>query len=443
MTRTAFFTIVLLLCLAAPPAGHTQTVMGIRDCLDYGFANSPSVRAAAHAVQAGEQGRKAARADFLPALSTTYSFSRVESEQSRGTVDSDYLNQYIRNFTVSLSQTLYAGSRIINAYHKAKLRTDMARADLSLAELELAYNIETAFFKLAKAKEDVTIAGDSVKRLREGVNSARAHLEKNLVPYTEVLTAEVDLADARQKLSIAGNDVNRARVALFALMNMPLCDDVRFEGGLDFFNPDFTAEFAACRAEAEANRPDICRLEKEAAAAKKDAAVSLGRYLPMVKLDMGYHDQNKDYDRQSRNRDQRNRYWTAGVTASWELFDGGRAWYNRNASLEDVSRAQALIKKAKLSIGEGIRKALFSIEEADLRARDAREAVTAARENYKVEKRRLETGLSTIPRLLDAQIRLTRAQGNYTRALLDYQLGRAELMFMMGETHKKTISKGD
>jgi outer membrane protein TolC len=49
-----------------------------------------------------------------------------------------------------------------------------------------------------------------------------------------------------------------------------------------------------------------------------------------------------------------------------------------------------------------------------------------------MEERRLEAGLTTIPMLLDAQIRLARAQGNYTRAMLDYQLGRAELGFMLG-----------
>jgi outer membrane protein len=57
----------------------------------------------------------------------------------------------------------------------------------------------------------------------------------------------------------------------------------------------------------------------------------------------------------------------------------------------------------------------------------------AARENYAMEERRLQAGLTTIPMLLDAQIRLARAQGNQIQAKLDYQLARAELGFMMGE----------
>jgi outer membrane protein TolC len=131
-------------------------------------------------------------------------------------------------------------------------------------------------------------------------------------------------------------------------------------------------------------------------------------------------------------RDQRNRYWSAGVTASWELFDGGRSWYRRKKSLNQVYQVREQIKEIQLFIREGIRKALFSIAEADDRTAAAKVAVTAARENYTMEERRLEAGLTTIPMLLDAQIRLARAQGNYTRAMLDYQLGRAELGFMLG-----------
>jgi outer membrane protein TolC len=97
-----------------------------------------------------------------------------------------------------------------------------------------------------------------------------------------------------------------------------------------------------------------------------------------------------------------------------------------------VYQVREQIKEIQLFIREGIRKALFSIAEADDRTAAAKVAVTAARENYAMEERRLEAGLTTIPMLLDAQIRLARAQGNYTRAMLDYQLGRAELGFMLG-----------
>ena len=309
-------------------------------------------------------------------------------------------------------------------------------ADRKLAGLELSYNIQTTFFQLMGANLNVKISEESVRRLEEGVKSASAYLEKSLISYSEVLSAQVDMADAEQRLSKARNDVNRKRVALFSLMNHPISEEVVFEGGTKFFADEYASEFEACWKIAKSNRPDLESLAKQVAMAEKKADIALGSYLPLVKFDLGYQDQNRDYDAltgYNQDRDQRNRYWTAGVNASWELFDGGRAWYQNQKSSLDAARIKAEIKRIQLAIQEVIRQALFSIAEAEYRTRGALGAVGAAKENYKVESRRLEVGLTTIPLLLDAQIRLTRAQGNYTQALLDYQLGRSELEFMMGE----------
>ena len=435
---------IIIICLLFVVTGsltgmcHAETVMNLSGCLEYGLENSPSVKEADYAVAATEESRKSVRADFLPSLSSSYSFSRIENISSTGSSDSDYLNQYIRNFSVTLSQVLYAGNRVINNYRKAKLDLEREQADQRLVRLELSYNIQATFFQLMGSKLDVRVAKGSVKRLKEGVESARAYLEKSLISYAQVLSAEVDLADARQQLSQAMNNVNRKRVALFSLMNHTVSGDVTFGGGLEFFGDDYPSGFENCWAVAGANRPDLESLAKQVGMKERDAAVSLGSYLPMVKMNLGYNDMNRDYDTitiedSSYDRDQRNRYWSAGVTASWDLFDGGRNWYNRTSILMQAQQVREQIKKTRLSIKEGIRKALFSIAEARLRTKSTQVAVEAAKEGFNVEKYRLAAGLATFSNLLDAQLRLTRAESNYTQAMLDYQLGRAELKFMMGE----------
>jgi len=418
---------------------HAGTVMNLSKCLEYGLENSPSVKEADYAVDAMEESRKSVRADFLPSLSSSYSLNRIESESSRGSSDADYLNQYIRNFSVTLSQVLYAGNRVINNYQKAKLDIERKEADRRLVRLELSYNIQATFFQLMGAKLDVRVAEESVKRLEEGVKSAKAYLEKSLISYAEVLSAQVDLADARQQMSQAMNNVNRKRVALFSLMNHPISGDVTFDGGLAFFGDENPSEFENCWEMARANRPDLESLAKQVAMKKKDASASLGSYLPLVKMNLGYNDMNRDYDSlrtSSNDRDQRNRYWSAGVTCSWDIFDGGKNWYNRSATLKEAQQISEKIQQTQLFIKEGIRKALFSITEARLRTKVTQGAVDAAEEGYQVEKHRLEAGLATFSNLLDAQVRLTRAQSNYTQAMLDYQLGQAELEFMMGESEE-------
>jgi outer membrane protein TolC len=173
--------------------------------------------------------------------------------------------------------------------------------------------------------------------------------------------------------------------------------------------------------------------------ARKDAAIALGRYLPSVRLDAAYNDQNRDYDEPGVSgsivfdRDQRNRYWTVGVNVSWELFDGGRAWYENRKYTVEQQKLETLINEAENTISSGIRKALLSMREAEQRLQGSLNSLAAAEEYYALEERRLNAGISTISDFLEAQSRLIRSQGSHAQAILDFRLAQSELNLMTGQ----------
>ena len=413
----------------------------LNNCIEYGLKNNPALKAAEFSVNSAVQNKKAVRADFLPSISSSYSLNSIISEDTKGPSETDYLDQDIINFSVRVSQVLYAGSKICNTFAKAKAQENMYLAEKKLTKLELIYNIETTFFQLMKTKQDVNIIADTVKRLKEGVKSADAFFQKQLVPYVDLLQAKVDLADAEQQLSMAKNSVNRVRVELFALMHIPLNDEINFTGGLDYYSLNYQITYEACLKKALKNRPDLESLKNQVIIYEKEAAISSGTYLPVIKFDAGYYDQDRDYDKLAYssytgyyNRDQRNKYWSAGVYATWNFFDGGRGWYQKEKYNYEVKKIKELIKDAESIIKTGIHKALFSLSEAEQRIKLASDAVNAAKEYYNREDKRLQAGIGTIPAFLDAQARLTRADGNHIQSLFDYQLARAELKLMAVET---------
>lgn len=79
----------------------------------------------------------------------------------------------------------------------------VVEAEAFMDQLELVYNIEITFYRLMKAKQDVIATSQAVERLAEGVRSAQAFFDGQLVPYVDVLQAQVDLADAIENLGIA------------------------------------------------------------------------------------------------------------------------------------------------------------------------------------------------------------------------------------------------
>ncbi|HBT87088.1 TolC family protein [Desulfobacter sp.] len=425
--------LTLFLGAATGPAWAGEQKMTLAQCLKTGMENNPSLKASRFDVDISTHGIKEARADFLPSVSSSYSMTPIRSISAKGySTDTDYVDKDIRSFSIRLTQILYAGSRITNTYQRARISEALAKTEMELAGMELAYRIETTFYKLMKAKQDVITTQESVNRLTESVKSAEAFLKRELVPWVNVLQARVDLADAQDLYKIAKNDVNRQRVELFSLMNQTMDPAIEFSGRL---NPLLATEpvFDDSLKYALENRPDIKSLVYQLEIADKNAKIAVGKYLPTVKFDVGYYDRDDEYEQLAEKRDQRNRYWSGGVTASWDLFDGGRAWYEKEKYNTQAQKISALIEDAKNAIATGIYNALYSMNEAKQRIKSCAEGLTAANEYYDVEENRLKAGLSTIPSLLDAQDRLLRAQANETRATLDYQLAVSELKFYTGK----------
>jgi outer membrane protein len=425
-----------MLVLVAELAWAGQT-MTLDQCLKTGLEKNPSLNASRFRVDSAGSDVKMARADFLPSLSSSYNASSIFDNQASGPTKQDYLDQNIHSFTVKMSQILYAGSRIVNTYSKTKIMEKASEADMQLVRLEVAYNIESTFFKVMKARQDTIAATEAVERLTESVKSAELFLRKELVPMVDVLKARVDLADAENQLGVAKNNENRQREALFSLMDLTMDPDTVFIDG-NYAPIKEKPSFDECFKYAVEHRPDLKSLDYQFEAANKLQAIAAGKYLPTVTFDIGYYDHNSDYINKEQtlagpyDLDQTNKYYMAGFTFSWVMFDGGKAYYEKEKYTVEARKIRALKQDAWNTISTGIRKAIYSMSEAEQRLLSSADALVAARENYTSEDKRLKAGISTIQALLEAQGRLVRAQGNKANAILDYQLAKSELKLMTG-----------
>ncbi|MGD9947268.1 MAG: TolC family protein [Desulfobulbus sp.] len=441
MRKLLFF---LLILGTFVPFACTAQELTLAQCIQIGLQQNPSLLAAKYKASAAEKDVKIARADFFPHLSSSAAYSRIDSSYAHGPTDTDYINQDILSANIKLSQILYAGSRLVNTYDRARYLEQANQAETQLAKMDLTYKIETTFYRVMKAKQDVLVSQESVDRLQKNVQVAEAFLKKELVASVEVLKARVDLDDANNQLSIAKNNENRERVTLFSLMNLPP-DAGTFFIEETIISIDKGPSFDECYQLALEQRPDLQSLMFQKQAAYKQSEVALGKYLPVVRLEGGFYDQDTNYDSlgntgySTYDRDQTNQYWMAGISLSWDLFDGGSALYESQKSDIDASRFGALIRDAQNTLATEIRKSLFSLSEAEQRLKASGSGLTAAQENYSAEENRLKAGVSTMTDVLNAQSRLVRAQVNQANATLDYQVAKSELKFLTGS--KKSWSK--
>ncbi|SHO52261.1 TolC family protein [Desulfopila aestuarii] len=429
---------VFLLCTAHLSAYAAQQLT-LDECIQLGLKSNPAIKSAKLKVDWSEEGIKEARSDFLPSLSASSSYAKIDNIYASGPTDSDFINQSQFVHSLRLSQILYAGSRIYNTYSRAMVQKDMEEAEQEFAKTKLILNIEATFFQLMKAKEDVAAATDTVERLKSSLQAASAFYKQEMAPYVEVLQAKVDLANAEDQLSQLKNNVDRKRAELFQLMNIPFSETIRFDGGLGYYTTGFKTTPEECWANAVRNRSDLKSLQKQIDMVEKDIQIAKGKYLPVVQMNVSVNDSLLNYAERgysgytSIDRDQHNTYWNAGVSVTWNLFDGGRAWYEKNKNVLDKLRLLEDIKGLENDINAQIRTELLTLSEAESRIASTSSAVEAAREYYATEEKRFQAGIATIPSLLDAQARMTRADANHNQARLDYHLARASLKFITGQ----------
>lgn len=412
-------------------AAETETVYTLEKSVTYGLEHNPGLQAARFGVDSADQEIKSVRGNLLPSLSSGYSHTRISSISAKGATETDYLDQNQDLVNVRLSQTLFAGLTLYNALQKAKAARDLAEAKQEITALDLIIKIQTGFLELLKARQDVIILQDAIARLDVVHQAVKAFNQQQLLPYSRVLEAEVDLADARQQMSQARNMVENKRIILNSLLDIPLETMIVYRGTLHNLAFDWPTPLEQCLDAALANRPDLKAVRHNLMIAEKEAAIAKGRYAPKVSVDAGYYHSERDYD--SYGGDWTNEYWTFGLNLQWHMFDGGYNYYQKKKYDSEMMRLRSLEKDTENNIRTRVRTSFTGMEEARQRIDLTARAVEAAEENYRQEKKRFEVRVGTLPSLFDAQERLTRAHSNKNQALRDYQISLANLYYAMGE----------
>ncbi len=419
-------------------SGPDGSVYTLGESIKRALSVNPRIKAAEAAVRKAESAVGSQRGEFFPTFSAQSYVEDISSVHSTGPADEDYIDQQIDVVNLRFSQTLFDGLKIFNKYQKSILNKELARARRIKAERDLALDVQVRFLKLLKAREDVKSLKDAVERLKVGVSSAEAFFEKEMLPYSEVLQARVELADARQQLSQAENQAETLEGELNILLGFSAARGISYKGELERA-AEPPGSMQECLDYAYEHRPQMLIAEKSIKMAEKEKAIALGDFSPRLSANADYYYRDDDYSDMATNiagepydRDQSNTYWTVSLRLQWDFGLGGQQFYRSKEVLHEIERLRQKRLETKNQISSEVRTQFLNLREADGRIGSTRTAVEAAEEGYARAKKRSEVRMGTISELLDAQARLSRAEANYNRAIADYLLSLARLNHAMG-----------
>jgi outer membrane protein len=453
------------------------------------------------------QGRTSeARAAFNPTLGSTLSFTHLNQGTS-ATFNNQTLtlvNQDQGQINLLASLPIDISGLLRAATQQAQFEEIAARLDINRARNQIVLDVKSAFYTVLRAQALVKVAQENLQNAVDSFTDAERRFQAGTVARFDVISAQTTVANAQQQLISARNQVNLAIATLNNTVgidvNTPLLvtDQGAVETPPDVAPPAVppitpggpipnpgvpggqpplpesatgaippqtpqgpaamqTApapvspaqslalgpEYTTALRDALQLRPEILEADTSIAAARKGILLAYRSQLPTLGLSWGlsYAPNTAGFAPQTTT-------WEAVAQLNLPLYEGGLARARVRQAHANVATAETNRRISVDQVTLEVRQAYLNLVEARDRIAVANQALSEARESYRLARVRYnagvseQVGVSPLLELSNAQAALTQAESNQVSALYDYNNARAQLDKAIGRYSYVAIGPG-
>lgn len=288
-----------------------------------------------------------------------------------------------------------------------------------------SFSVASSYLTVITAERLKVVAGRRLKVANQLLEEARARLKAGLAIASDVTRAEVEVADSNLSLSQAVQAIELGRLALQEAM-----------GGRE---PGVLAEPVVTAPEdqkpadllliARRQRDDLAAAHFSVEANVHDADVIRRGNLPVIGARAGVADQDAG---SAYNAAYGDTHWTAGLTATWSLYDGGLRG-GRVDEVEALGRERREnVRVIELGAEREVRTALVQIATAVAGVATAEARSRSAAADAADAFARYRAGTGTATELADAQYRSAAADADLTKRKIDVLAFRLGLRQALG-----------
>ena len=335
--------------------------------------------------------------------------------------------QFSPGLTVTLVQPLFKGGRVFVATQLIKnaefdLRT--AEAKLRSQILKVTSDTKSAYYNVLLAEKVIGVIEAAIDRDRALIDASQALFQARLVTKRDVFSAELSLAQDSARLVSAHADRQTATNALLDVIGLPIATDVQLVDREIGFEP-IPLELERWIETAIMNRPEIMDLEAKRAKRELTARVARNSLLPQLDFAASYG-RAETSSLFKRSLDLRGDAWTVGLVYSFPL--GNVAAKSALAQAElDQPRLREQLAQQKRQIELEVRSSEIKLRKSLERMKALTLAIEQAKGKLEVGKAQFALGQATNLDITDAQQAILSAETDLLGAIVDYNIGLAEL----------------
>ena len=415
----------------------------LEEALQLAEANSPQLKAAASQVDQAKSSLRAAVAAWYPTIDLSasglpeYLASYSYQNPSFVTNNETYGREWRVNGGLQVSWDLINPARVPQIA-AARDRFERAGDSYSIALRDLRLELQTVYFGLQQADEGVRIGQDSVKASLVSYRDARARFNAGVSTKLEVLESETQLARDRNILTTNLRDQETQRRNLARVLSLPqdvtptaatparplglwepslqesIVAAYNYSEELDQLILDISINNSQANASLAAVQP-VLRFVNSTSASRTEGQTGV---TSLSDIDMG------DYTYGVQN--------STALTATWRLFDGGRARAEYKRSKQAAEESRLNFARTRDQIRLQVERSFLGLRAATQNIDTTSTEVLSARESLRLSQLRVQAGVGVQREVVNSQRDLTQAELKYARALNDYNTNLATLQRRTG-----------
>ncbi len=342
----------------------------------------PSYKASMIKARSTEALYNASLAPYLPSLDAS-------TAQKRFYTSSQEFSS--RTYNLTLSYTLFDGGKRKASRDIARLNLDTDKEETRKNLLELEYNIKAAFYSALAQKETVEQRKIQLQDAQKDHEVAEGRYKFGVAKLSDVLQASVRLEQARFNLIQAEGDFKKALSDLNSMIGKPLDSQYDIIGSLDM---DTKLPDRKKLSDIALERPEIKQAENTLEVSKNNKSLADSAFYPTFSLNTSYAKTGGGVFRTSFPEEK-----TAGITATWNIFELGKFFKQQSSELEKGVSIEKL--------NDMKRRVLLDVHKT------------------------YEDFITASNKLKVAQQQLKQAEHNYSQAFGEYKVGKADILSLV------------
>jgi len=410
------------------PAGG----MSLAEAIDRVLERSPMSQMADAGLLAAEQGKKAARGQFLPKLRTEFDYTRTDEvrdiefalDPTQPIMKFPAGTDEIINSTTTLEQPVFTGLAILNQYRLADLDRQGADIQRNETRQELVLMTYQSYYGILVAQKYLEVMDQAVTQLEAHAEVSRQFYENGMIPKNDTLKTLVTLAEAKQRKIEAVHDLELAWVQFYTLLRLDP-GTPRFQLSEPLARKPYHREIEECVRIGLQQNPKVKLADTDVQKGEKSVALARSSFFPHFALVGGLvHEEG--------GLSEGGMELSATLHSEWTVWEWGSNYYDVQKSKAQVQMAQAEKTRQMDLVRFQVREAYLKLRESDESIDVAQASIEQAEENYRITVEQYNENITTSTEVLDAQTLQAEAQMNYYRALTTYNIAVAALQKAMG-----------